>query len=153
MENGYTLTPLMLQGMAGHVAKNIFNVGFTYKRVLQCIRDSSLGTDFQTVFYAYRDEQDSVSLYLYAHGHMRDKVWSSELDTLLVLMVYGINVVIISNVPENSVIIDLAYQLEECLGRSFKYVETLWLYLHWHPDPMCINIAKRSINGQKGNGL
>ena len=120
MENGYTLTPLMLQGMAGHVAKNIFNVGFTYKRVLQCIRDSSLGTDFQTVFYAYRDEQDSVSLYLYAHGHMRDQAWSSELDTLLVLMVYGINVVIVSNVRENSIIFDLAYQLEECLGRSFK---------------------------------
>ena len=84
---------------------------------------------------------------------MRDKAWSSELDTLLVLMVYGINVVIVSNVRENSIIFDLAYQLEECLGRSFKYVETLWLYLHWHPDPMCINIAKRSKNGQKGNDL
>ena len=123
--------------------KKKFNVGdpaalrnYTYKRVLQCIRDSSLGTDFQTVLYAYRDEQDSVSLYLYAHDHMTDKVWSFELDALLVSMVYGSNVVIISNVPENSIIFDSTYQLEECLGRSFKYVETLWLYLHWHPDPM-----------------
>jgi hypothetical protein len=54
--------------------------------ILQCIRDSSLGTDFQTVFYAYRDEQDSVSLYLYAHDHMRDKVLSSEVDTRFVSM-------------------------------------------------------------------
>ena len=67
---------------------------------------------------------------------MRDKVWSSKLDALLVSMVYGINVVIISNVPENSIIFDSAYELEECLGRSFKFVETLWLYLHWHSDPM-----------------
>jgi hypothetical protein len=67
---------------------------------------------------------------------MRDKVWSSELDALVVSMVYGINIVLISNVPDKHIIFELAYQLEECLGRSFKYVETLWLYLHWHPDPM-----------------
>jgi hypothetical protein len=77
-----------------------------------------------------------VSLYPYAHDHMRDKVWSSELDALLVSMVHGINLGIFRNVPDNSVIFGSAYQLEECLGRSFKFVETLWLYFHWHPDPM-----------------
>jgi hypothetical protein len=114
------------------IKKDIFNVGdpaalrnFTYETLLPCIMDSSMGINFKTVFYAYRDEQDLVSLYFYAHDHMRDKFWSSELNQLFVSMVYGINIVIISDVPDNSIIFGLAYQLEECLGRSFKYVETL----------------------------
>jgi hypothetical protein len=128
--------------------KDIFNVGdpevmrnFTYEMVLECIRDSRLGIDYQTVFFAYRDEQDLVSLYLYAHDHMRDKVWSSEWDKLFISIVNGINIAIISNVPNNSIIFDLAYQLEECLGRSFKYVETLLLYLHWHQSAYCTLIV------------
>jgi hypothetical protein len=117
IENGYTLTPLMLLGvcncmfnglMACCSQKDIFNVVdpaalcyFTYETVLQRIRDSSLKTNFQTVFHAYRDEQDSVSLYLYAHDHLRDKVWPSKLDAPFFSMVYGIIIVIISIVPEN----------------------------------------------------
>jgi hypothetical protein len=124
-------------------AKNIFNVcdpgalrKYTFTRVLQGLSDDSLRIELTKIFNAYRDEQDAVSLYLYAQEHIRDGVWSSELDALLLSMVYSINVVIISNVPEDIIIFDSAYQLQQCLGKSFDHADTLWLYLHWQPDPM-----------------